>query len=93
MKKFLLAAAAASMLMLSGCGRPIEHEGKEYPTYGLINESTSKSDKMCYETSIGNVVWGVILVETIIAPIYFFGFSLFNPIGPVGVDGSCRIDA
>jgi len=29
----------------------------------------------------GNIIWGVILFVTVIAPIYFFGFSMFEPIG------------
>jgi hypothetical protein len=33
-----------------------------------------------YKTVVGNVIWGIILVETIIAPIYFFGFSLYEPV-------------
>ena len=33
---------------------------------------------------VGNVVWSVLLVETVIAPIYFLGFSLFEPVGPKG---------
>lgn len=92
MKK-TIAAAVAMSLMLSACGRPIQHEGKEYPTYGLFNETSKRSDKMCYETSIGNVVWSIILVETIVAPVYFIGFSLFNPVGPKGPNGECGIDA
>jgi hypothetical protein len=40
---------------------------------------------------IGNIVWSCILVETVIAPIYFLGFSVYEPVGkkdinaPVGV--------
>lgn len=92
MKKSIAAVAALS-LMLAGCGRPIQHEGKEYPTYGFLNEDSSRSKNMCYEVSIGNVFWSVILVETIVAPVYFIGFSLFNPVGPKGADGECGIDA
>ena len=92
MKKIALIAATASMLMLSACGQPITYQDKEYPTYGLFNETSSKSDKMCYETSIGNVIWSIILIETIIAPVYFIGFSLYNPVGPKGPNGECGID-
>lgn len=30
---------------------------------------------------VGNLVWGIILMETIVMQIYFFGFSIFEPIG------------
>lgn len=60
-------------LMLSACGVSMNVNGKVYPTYGIVNEKVNKSSKMCYEVSIGNVVWSVILVRTIVAPIYFIG--------------------
>ena len=90
MKRIIAAVLIATML--SACGSPITHQGKHYPTYGLFNENSSKSANMCYEISVGNVVWSIILVETIVFPIYFIGFSLFNPIGPKGPNG-CGIDA
>ncbi len=78
--------------MLTGCGTPLDYNGKEYPTVGFINRETQKSEKMCYEVSVGNVIWSIILVETIVAPIYFVGWSLWNPVGPKGEKG-CGIDA
>lgn len=45
----------------------------------LITSNYSKDIQ--YEICWGNVIWGIILSETIIVPIYFFGFSMFNPIG------------
>lgn len=83
----------ACCLSLAACGRPLDYNGKTYPTYGFLNAGTSKSNDMCYETSIGNVVWTVILSESIIFPIYFVGFSIFNPIGPKDANGNCGIDA
>lgn len=79
MKK-AIALALCTGLLLSGCGRPQIIDKKYYPTYGLFNEGSSKSRNICYEVSVGNVVWSIILIETIIMPIYFVGFSLYNPI-------------
>lgn len=90
MKRIIAAILIATML--SACGQPLNYGGKEYPTYGLINADNSKSDKMCYEISVGNVIWSILLVETIVAPIYFIGFSIQNPVGPKGPNG-CGIDA
>ncbi len=93
MKKIGIMALMASLLALTACGAPIEHNEKVYPTYGLFNENESKSEDMCYEVSVGNVVWSIILIETVVAPIYFVGFSLYNPIGPKDANGKCGIDS
>ena len=85
-KKFVV---VASCFALAACGRPIEYNLHKYQTYGLLNSDTQKSDKMCYEVSIGNLIWGILLFETVVAPVYFFGFSLFNPIGPKDSNGNC----
>ena len=89
MKKIALLLAV--VVLLTGCGTPLNAGGKTYPTYGFFNADSSKSDKMCYEVSIGNVVWSAILIETVVVPIYFVGFSLFNPTH-LKVNGSCGID-
>jgi hypothetical protein len=96
MKKII--ASALILSMLAGCGQPLTINGpnntsKTYPTYGLFNADENKSKLMCYETSIGNVVWSIILIETIIAPIYFIGFDIENPVGYKNAAGNCGIDA
>jgi uncharacterized protein YceK len=87
---------------LSGCGQPLTvHERnatgnmveKTYPTYGLLNADTDKSNKMCYELSVGNVILSVVFIETLFIPIYFVGWSLYNPTRPKSTDGKCGIDA
>lgn len=72
----------------------MDYNGKHYPTHGILNESSSKSKHMCYEISWGNVFWSVVLVETIVFPVYFVGFSLFNPVRPKkGPDDQCTFDS
>ena len=92
MKKTLVAVVAACSLMLSGCGHPIDYNNKHYPTYGLLNSDSNKSKDVCYNVSMGNVAWSVILAETIVAPIYFIGFDIENPTPP-NADGKCGIDS
>ena len=65
---------------LSGCGDSKIIKNKEIPTYGLFNPG-DKYEGVEYKVIFGNVVWGILLIETIIAPIYFFGFSLYEPVG------------
>jgi hypothetical protein len=79
MKKIVSVMLIVSILALSGCGEPITRDGVDYPTYGLLNEETKKSNKICYDISVGNVILSVLFVETIVFPIYFVGFSLYNP--------------
>lgn len=78
MKKFMLPLLVTGMLF-SGCADNKVINGKEYTTYGIANETDSKNPNIEYSLSVGNVIWGILLVETIIAPVYFFGFSLFEP--------------
>ena len=77
-------------LSVTACGDTKNIDGVTYDTYGLLNEDDNKNPSIKYEVIWGNVVWGVILVETIVAPIYFFGFSLFEPVAkrdPLAVIG------
>lgn len=80
------------LLIFASCGKPLKYNNKLYPTYGLLNHHTKKSNKMCYEISFGNIVWSILLIQTIIAPVYFIGFSLYNPVQPISENGGCGID-
>lgn len=79
----IVAVVVAGCLFLAGCGRPltIQKDGKSvtYPTYGILNEGSSRSRNVCYQVSVGNIVWSIILIESIVFPVYFIGFSLYNP--------------
>ena len=83
MKKLIVLCLMLSFL-LAGCGSSKVIDGKEYGTYGLLNESKMKNDNVEYRMVIGNAIWGVFLCETIVAPVYFFGFSLYEPVGKKG---------
>jgi hypothetical protein len=80
--------AAATVLVialaLTGCGDTKVIDGVEYDTYGLFDESDKRNPNIKYELIVGNVVWSVVLVETVVAPIYFLGFSLWEPVGLKG---------
>ena len=72
--------ALLACLLLSACGRPQYLGGTHYETYGLLNESTWRAKNVCYEASAGNIILSIVFIETIIFPVYFVGFSLFNPV-------------
>lgn len=63
----------------AGCGDGMRINGAYCDTYGLLNREL-KCDGVQYKTIVGNVILGVVLFETVLAPIYFFGFSLYEPI-------------
>ena len=83
MKKFIAQIMILLFLVatLSGCGDPKVINGKNIPTYGMFNEKNNKFDGVEYRVIVGNVVWAIILCETLIAPVYFIGFSLYEPVG------------
>jgi hypothetical protein len=80
LKKIICIMLVVSLL-LAGCSSDKVIEGRKYTTYGLLNQDKNKDEKITYELSWGNVIWGCILIETFVAPIYFFGFDIFQPKG------------
>lgn len=72
-------------LLLAACGNDRMINGKLHETYGFINKDQSKDPNVTYRIITGNVIWGVVLVETLVMPLYFFGFSLYEPVDP-GLD-------
>ena len=77
MKKLFLLALVASIL-LSGCAKSVNLNGKQYPPYGFFNQTTDKSTKVCYHLSAGSVIVAIIFVESIIVPIWTVGFDLWE---------------
>ena len=77
-----VAALAALALSLTACAKPMNINGVTYRPYGLINASERQNPNVEYDISIGNLVWSVLLCETIIAPVYFFGWDIMKPVGP-----------
>jgi hypothetical protein len=78
MNKFLIIILILSTI--TACGDSKVIDGKQYETYGLINRDEVRNPKIEYQLITGNVVWGIILFETVVAPVYFFGFSIYEPI-------------
>lgn len=88
MKRAMVFLVVASLL-LTGCDRSLQIDGKKYGSYGLLNEQSMRSPKLCYQISWGNVILGFIFIETLLVPFYIFGFILYEPIG-VSTSGVCE---
>ena len=69
-----------ALITLSGCANEKVIDGVNYDTYGLINEDEVKDPNIQYRVVKGNVIWGILLCETIVAPVYLFGFALHEPV-------------
>lgn len=54
--------------------------------YGIANQD-QKNPEVSYSVSVGNVIWSVVLVETVVAPIVLLGWFLFEPVGNSVADG------
>ncbi len=67
-------------IFIFNCGQSRIIDGVTYETYGLLNKEDFKDPKIQYRIIYGNVIWSAILCESIVAPIYFFGFSLYEPV-------------
>ena len=83
MRKAILITLIFSLL-LAGCGEPRylgpDTARKRYPSYGVFNEASERSNHVCYEMSIGNVMLGLLLFETVVFPVYIVGWVLYDPI-------------
>lgn len=86
MRKIMCVVLAASLL--AACAQPKTIDGVTYGPYGLLNSDDMKNDNIRYEVVWGNVIWACILMETVVFPVYFFGFSLFQPVGKKTVKGA-----
>jgi hypothetical protein len=73
-------------ILFSSCANEITYcdQGvtKEVGSYGLFTQS-SADPNVKYEASAGNAIWSIILIETIIAPVYFVGWSIMTPVSTV----------
>lgn len=85
MKKIIIVIIC--ILFLTACGSSKVIDNKKYDTIGLVNiivndKSTMevKAPNIKYKIIWGNVIWGALLFGTVIAPIYFYGFSMFEPV-------------
>ena len=75
----LITSLFIMVMIIVSCGQPKRINGKTYDTYGLFSEDVAKNDSIQYSICGESVVCGIIFVETIIVPIYCFGFDLYEP--------------
>jgi hypothetical protein len=52
----------------------------EVARHGLIDPE-EKIDYIKYKKSVRNIIWSVILIETVVVPVVFLGWYLYEPVG------------
>ena len=81
MKKIVSVLLVLALPFIWGCADDKTIDGVNYKRYGLITKDDIKDDAIEYRLVWGNFVWSAILIETIICPIYFFGWAIWEPVG------------
>lgn len=87
MKKLIVALVVFGLLFVS-CAEEKTINGVTYRPYGILNADTQKNPNIEYEVSGWAVFSGVVFVETIIVPVYTFGYNLWEPVGLKSTDPS-----
>lgn len=82
--KQLLSIVLIFSVLLTSCADTLEYtnsDGEQVvaESTGAFNKS-KRDPNVEYELCVGNVVWSIILVETLIAPLYFIGWSIMEPV-------------
>lgn len=74
---------ALCVLTLASCAdsKKFNIDGKEVTVepYGWFDLS-QKNDSVNYRVNTGNVVWSIILSETVVVPVLLTGDQLFEPV-------------
>lgn len=53
--------------------------------YGMFN-TKKKVDGVMYKASVGNIIWSVLLLETVVVPVVLCGWYLWEPKEMVDID-------
>ena len=81
MKKLLL----LSIILLSSCADSKTFkraDGTKFVAepYGWANYQSNKIDGVIYEACVGNIIWDILTIETIIIPVWLTGWELYEPV-------------
>lgn len=91
MKRILLILVCVCFFIIS-CGTPKIINGTYHDTFGVVNRHQKENTEVLYRVIPGNAVWSVVGVVFfpigLIAPVYFIGFDLWEPIGPKCIYGT-----
>lgn len=72
--------ACVLIFSLAACGDTKVICGKTYDTYGILSTQDEHDENIRYRVITGNFIWSIVLIETVIFPVYFIGFSIYEPV-------------
>lgn len=87
MKKLMIIGIVL-VFLVSACGDSKElcfdkddpESCQEFETYGFIDRDDLKDDRIRYKLVKGNIVWSILLSESIVGPILLLGFDAYEPV-------------
>lgn len=79
MRNIVVCVLLMFAVSIIGCSDNKTLEGKTYVPYGLATQEQHKNHNVLYKVNLINVVIAVVLIETIIVPIYIIGWDLWEP--------------
>ena len=82
---FTLLIVALALMLLTSCADSKEFttkQGKKFTVepYGWANSDAMKNDSVIYQACVGNIVWDILLCETVVVPVVLTGWSLYEPV-------------
>lgn len=51
--------------------------------YGWANYQSKKIKGVIYEVNTGNIIWDILMVETVFVPVWLTGWELYEPVSYV----------
>ena len=78
-RRNLIIVLASIIILASSCANDKKIDNVNYGSYGLFNEGSVKNSNIYYEASGWAVFSGIVFSESIIVPIYVFGYHLWEP--------------
>jgi hypothetical protein len=76
--KFLLVLIVCVAMMFVGCASPKNINGKVVKPQGIFTID-DKDPNIHYQVSMGNVIWSIVGIETVIIPVWLIGWQLWEP--------------
>ena len=78
----LLLVAISALFTSCADSKKMVIKGEEVTVepYGWANQEVQYNENVVYQINGGNIVWDILLCETIIVPVWLTGWQLYEPV-------------